>query len=175
MNACVTPGMACSTPSIIFLREGIRLNNRKTRNARKRRRTVIPGSWGNTIEMIEIPTIMKSNQFQPDFQNLKNLTMSFENSKWCKYIQKLPRTIQIYNQFNSEWCIKKYFKHKKYKLFFGVFFRKHLGRDCFHYEIEKNEKSNTDLNSLWVVKFFDFCLPETLVRSNTKTFSKKKR
>jgi hypothetical protein len=61
MNAFITPGSEARIPSMISLRDGILLNNRNTRKARKSRRTEMPGKSESTSDMSDIRTMIKSN------------------------------------------------------------------------------------------------------------------
>jgi hypothetical protein len=65
INAFRTPGSEAKIPSMINRSDGILLNRRKTRNARKSLSTEIPGRSENISDIREMSTITKSKMFQP--------------------------------------------------------------------------------------------------------------
>lgn len=68
-NTLDTPGRDAVHDSMIARRDWTRLNSRKTRKARNKRSTLMPGRFFMTSESKETATITKSNKFQALFQN----------------------------------------------------------------------------------------------------------
>ena len=68
-KALATPGIALPSETMILLSDLIRLNSRKTRNARSSR-SRLPGPMSTRAsEIVPTATTMKSKMFHPDFQN----------------------------------------------------------------------------------------------------------
>mmetsp|Transcript_78241 Transcript_78241/g.239294 ORF Transcript_78241/g.239294 Transcript_78241/m.239294 type:complete len:83 (-) Transcript_78241:384-632(-) len=68
-NALTTPGTALASDDMIFFKEAIRLNSRKTRNARIIR-SIFNGPGRGTWQVVSRPmlTTTKSNTFHPERQ-----------------------------------------------------------------------------------------------------------
>mmetsp|Transcript_8398 Transcript_8398/g.20844 ORF Transcript_8398/g.20844 Transcript_8398/m.20844 type:complete len:220 (+) Transcript_8398:1473-2132(+) len=97
-----TCGIAANNELHTRRRDLSRLKIRTTRNARKSRRLVTPGSSGKKSSARETPTTQVSNQFHPLRQNLqKALPTKFTTSSTAKVTVSTFPAVSSHSQLNS--------------------------------------------------------------------------